>query len=188
MFDKTVFAERLRKLREEKGWTQKEASEKCGIVSSTYSAYENKKNAKIPSLDIATQIADGFQVSMNQLCGIEPEKHDVSDKQVELNSCGSIAKALIAITKNCKASITAYYETENGNKHEHTPTVSLCITSYSLHSFFHDRLRLASVLTKEGDEQIFETWEKARLDELSNISPNEADQPVFDDIDLEPLV
>lgn len=77
MFDKVAFAKRLRELREEKGWTQKEAAEKCSIVCSTYSAYENKKNAKIPSLDIATQIAEGYGITLNELCGMEvksPEK------------------------------------------------------------------------------------------------------------------
>ncbi len=77
MFDKTAFAKRLRELREEKGWTQKEAAEKCGIVCSTYSAYENKKNTKSPLLDVAVQIAEGYGITLNELCGMEvkpPEK------------------------------------------------------------------------------------------------------------------
>lgn len=48
----------IRKLREEKGWTQQVLGKKLGKKTSTISAYET--NAKLPSVDCLIEMAELF--------------------------------------------------------------------------------------------------------------------------------
>jgi transcriptional regulator with XRE-family HTH domain len=61
-----VFAERLRQLRKERGWTQEKASEKIGLSAKLYQFYELgvKKN---PGLLTLEKIARGFGVEVYEL-------------------------------------------------------------------------------------------------------------------------
>lgn len=172
MFDKIFFSERLRKIREEKGWTQKEAAEKCGIVPSTYSAYENKKNAKIPPLDIAIQIADGFETSLSYLCGTDNEAEN-EKKAIEISSYGDVAQALIEICNSIDCFITPKRLKEPNCDFKSKGCVDIRIFSNSLFDFFTDMQRLKSVLIKKGDAAIYRTWEKARMEELKRLDKND---------------
>lgn len=55
----------IRKLREEKGWTQQVLDKKLGKKTSTISAYET--NAKLPSVDCLIEMAELFDVSLDTL-------------------------------------------------------------------------------------------------------------------------
>ena len=55
----------IRKLREEKGWTQQVLGKKLGKKTSTISAYE--MNAKLPSVDCLIEMAELFDVSLDTL-------------------------------------------------------------------------------------------------------------------------
>lgn len=55
----------IRKLREEKGWTQQVLGKKLGKKTSTISAYET--NAKLPSVDCLIEMAELFDVSLDTL-------------------------------------------------------------------------------------------------------------------------
>lgn len=62
------FGQRLKELREEKGLTQKQISEKLGIHSVTYLHYE--KAQREPPLLLLAQIARFFDVSVDYLLGL----------------------------------------------------------------------------------------------------------------------
>ena len=55
----------IRKLREEKGWTQQVLGKKLGKKTFTISAYET--NAKLPSVDCLIEMAELFDVSLDTL-------------------------------------------------------------------------------------------------------------------------
>lgn len=55
----------IRKLREEKGWTQQVLGKKLGKKTSTISAYET--DAKLPSVDCLIEMAELFDVSLDTL-------------------------------------------------------------------------------------------------------------------------
>lgn len=57
--------DRIRKLREGKGWTQQMLGNKLGKKTSTISAYET--NAKLPSVDCLIEMADLLGVSLDTL-------------------------------------------------------------------------------------------------------------------------
>ena len=56
---------RIRDLREDRDWTQKELADRLKISRSAYSAYENGANA--PPLEILIALADLYRVSVDYL-------------------------------------------------------------------------------------------------------------------------
>ncbi len=68
---------RLKKIRQEKGVTQKDVSDGTGIPANTYSNYE--RGDREPKLDTWKKLADYFDVDVGYLQGITDVKHAFSD-------------------------------------------------------------------------------------------------------------
>lgn len=67
-FMKTILGERLKELREERGYTQKQLSEELGINSVTYLHYE--KEQREPPLSLLADISRFYGVSVDYLLGL----------------------------------------------------------------------------------------------------------------------
>lgn len=82
-----MFDERLKKLREERGLTQKQVAEALEMNPRTYSSYEN--NEREPNSEILLLIADLFDVSIDYLVGYDErriiKKEIGRTKDIELN-------------------------------------------------------------------------------------------------------
>ncbi len=65
---KIILGERLKELREEKGFTQKQVAEKLHLNSVTYLHYE--KSQREPPLSVLADMAIFFNVSVDYLLGI----------------------------------------------------------------------------------------------------------------------
>ncbi|HBN13105.1 MAG TPA: transcriptional regulator [Clostridiales bacterium] len=65
---KTILGERLKELREDRGFTQKQLSERLGINSVTYLHYE--KEQREPPLSLLADMAVFFGVSVDYLLGL----------------------------------------------------------------------------------------------------------------------
>ena len=82
-----MFDERLKKLREERGLTQKQVAEALNMNPRTYSSYEN--NEREPNSEILLLIADLFDVSIDYLVGYDERriiKNEIGrTKDIELN-------------------------------------------------------------------------------------------------------
>lgn len=71
-----IFGERLKALREELGYDQKEMGKKLNLSASAYGYYEQGRNE--PSLETLKKIAQTFQVSTDYLLGLShTESHPV---------------------------------------------------------------------------------------------------------------
>ena len=83
MFD---FGLRIRELREKHKLSQEELGRRIGRSKSVISSYEN--NLKVPPLDILTQLAVLFNVSLDYLVGIDKDKmisiEALTDEQKDL--------------------------------------------------------------------------------------------------------
>ena len=83
MFD---FGLRIRELREQHKLSQEQLGWKVGRSKSVISSYEN--NIKVPPLDILTQMAVVFNVSLDYLVGIDKNEmvstEGLSDKQKQV--------------------------------------------------------------------------------------------------------
>ena len=86
-------SEKLRELREQKRYTQKQVAELSNIDPTTYAGYENKIST--PSLASLTRIADVYEVSLDFLAGrtdnplglyaAQSEEHEVA-RDIDINS------------------------------------------------------------------------------------------------------
>lgn len=63
----TIFSERLKRLRKNKGLKQQELASKLNISQKSYSNWENGKTE--PSFDNLVKLADFFEVSLDWLFG-----------------------------------------------------------------------------------------------------------------------
>lgn len=66
------FGNRLRTLRQAKGWTQEDLSARLGLTKSVVSAYET--SLRYPSYDILIRITSLFNVTSDYLLGIEKKQ------------------------------------------------------------------------------------------------------------------
>lgn len=67
MVEKNIFGKRLKQLRIKQNMSQKELSERIGVVRSTITQYET--GLRMPSLSMVIKIADYFEVSVDYLIG-----------------------------------------------------------------------------------------------------------------------
>lgn len=70
------FSANLRKFRKQKKLTQEELASRIGVIRATYWAYE--KGTIMPPYDKLEQIADIFDVSIDELMGRETDNSDIS--------------------------------------------------------------------------------------------------------------
>lgn len=62
-----VFGQRLQRCREHRRWSRETLSELCGVSKNMIGRYERGEH--IPSIDIAAEIADVLEVSLDYLAG-----------------------------------------------------------------------------------------------------------------------
>lgn len=99
-----IFAQRLKKLRNEKGLSTRALGEILGVSNATISRYETGK--RDPDLLVVNKIANYFNVSIEYLCG-EDINGDLDDLVSIFNKLSSEAK------KESIRYITYLYEKEN---------------------------------------------------------------------------
>lgn len=119
---KKIFAERLKKVREERGLTQKKFIEGLNINASTLSAYEQAKSN--PSMEAIVEIALKYHLSVDWLIGVtdNPENKTTVEEQEKnkletLADIGNVIAALVNtdIAENCADGINDIYGV---NEHE----------------------------------------------------------------------
>lgn len=71
-----MFDDRLKKLRDESAWTQKQVAEKLNMNPRTYSSYEN--NDREPNSEVLISIADLFNVSIDYLLGLKQSQTETT--------------------------------------------------------------------------------------------------------------
>ena len=92
MFDKQMFAKRLKELREENKLNQKELAKEIGISSGSISYYE--KAERLPDIEVISMIADRFKVSTDYLIGISGFKSPDMEPQAICEYTGLSEQAL----------------------------------------------------------------------------------------------
>ncbi|EPA2295199.1 XRE family transcriptional regulator [Campylobacter jejuni] len=83
-------AQKIRALRENKGWTQTELAQYSGIGKSTIQLYESNNAKKNPTIENLKKIADAFEVSIDyfndNLSISKNNKMSISGKNLSINS------------------------------------------------------------------------------------------------------
>lgn len=91
-----MFDERLKKLREERGLTQKQVAEVLEMNPRTYSSYEN--NEREPNSEMLLMIADLFDVSIDYLVGYDERR--IIKKEIGRTKDMSLNKAEMELIQN----------------------------------------------------------------------------------------
>lgn len=107
----------IKKHRKEKGWTQKEFSEKLGIPYSTYSNYENDNRE--PDLDTINRIAEALGVTPLDLIGDQLEYWNKSLDASAISDTVPVHEAFIHYIESLGFSIRPFVDQE-GEHMEYT--------------------------------------------------------------------
>ncbi len=99
-----MFAENLRRLRINKGLTQKELADKLSLSPSAIGMYEQGRRE--PDLTTLKKICDFFEVSCDMLLGI-PQYYDISEISNFIFSQPNVTYKAIPLTREEKESITS---------------------------------------------------------------------------------
>lgn len=91
MSNNSLFADRMKEARTRRNMSQAELSRVTGIAPATLSSYEKGKN---PPIDKAASIAKSLCVSLDWLCGNDPEKNETGKLPFS-----DIIKALLLLLK-----------------------------------------------------------------------------------------
>jgi len=75
MISRKIFSQRLNRLRQAKNISHEKLANELGLTRATVSHWEN--GLRLPSLEIATALADFFDVSLDYLVGRsdDPRRH-----------------------------------------------------------------------------------------------------------------
>lgn len=68
MFDKEIFAQQLKSILEQKGWSQRSLAIRVGTTEATISRYVS--GDRIPGIDSAVALAETLGVSLDKLVGV----------------------------------------------------------------------------------------------------------------------
>lgn len=168
MAELTMFAKRLKEIREKRGLKQVELAKILNASPQTVSAYEKAeiatKAGKNPTLESAIDIAKKLGVSLDWLCGIE-------DNERKNKTYGDAARDLILISKMCGN----YFDTNRSylreDSKEYCEYPSLVIGNETLEKFISKWKEVKELLDKKTiDEGFFQPWldkQFASLDEKS---------------------
>lgn len=92
-----IIGQRIKELRNEKGITQKDLSDKLFVTPQAISRWENDEVE--PSLDILNKMAEIFGVTIDYIIGKEERKTETIIKEVE------VAKPVLAVCEKCNRPI-----------------------------------------------------------------------------------
>ena len=87
-------ADRLRELRQERGWTQGRVAERLGVTPSVISAYEN--GIRQPSYEVLIKLARLYGVTSDYLLGISGRRTPDSQHLVSLDRLSPTNIALVS--------------------------------------------------------------------------------------------
>lgn len=158
MTELTMFAKRLKEIREKRGLKQVELARILNVSPQTVSAYEKAeiatKAGKNPTLESAIDIAKRLGVSLDWLCGIENQEIIQKNK-----TYGDVARDLLfamEVPGNYYNTIEAQPYPDSG-AFVYYPAVQ--ITSNPLFEFFTGWKKLKTLLKNNTiDEEVYQLW------------------------------
>lgn len=179
----SIFSERLRELRQEKGLTQKEFAESISITASALSAYEN--NSVNPSLLIVKKIAEKYNVSIDWLCGIDVNKN------ASIKTLSDLIRELLIIDFSNVFSVNYSRTPRNSDGTVKTDeTVELSHTaiyddfknpskeSKDFFTFFKDWIKMRELyFSKSIDEEVYSLWIEKTLTKYESVALPTGDLP-----------
>ncbi len=162
MGELTMFAKRLKEIREKRGLKQIDLAEKLDMSPQTISAYEKAEIAakvgKNPTLESAIKIAEGLGVSLDWLCGIDNHR---------AKTYGDVARDLIfaaEVPNNDFSAVSIPMYLDGGPCNEYPAVV---ISNEILESFFSGWDNVKDLHCKGIiDDELYYLWLDKHISEL----------------------
>lgn len=144
MYDKIKFAERVKYVRCANKKTQKEFADSIGSTTSTVSAYE--KGGKNPTLEIISNIATQYNVSLDWLCGLT-DRNSFSDS---IKNYSDIINFLFALkNSSVKFSLTGNDDTVN----------TIVFDNIYISNFLEEWEKMSALYQKQIiDKELYDFW------------------------------
>lgn len=183
------FAERLKRVQNQKGITQKELAQMLGISPGSLSSY--MRDAKTPALDVACDIAKKLNVPIGWLCG-EPEE------TVKMVTYADLLRTLVKLVDSAHAGFIARNDTAAFDEHgffsdpdpdmesliqqtyvhecavEGTDPTKVCYASLEtidqqVLNFWYDWRKVRDLHIQETiDDEMYEAWLEKRFRDYEN--------------------
>lgn len=157
MFNKQMFAKRLKELREEKGLNQKECAEKLNISRGSISFYENGE--RLPDIETIYNMAKFFNVSADYLIGLT----DISTADTNVQAVCKYT----GVSQNVIDMLNGFFVKNKDCNDTYLAGFNLFFEGYSI-EFFDRFYRVISSSVAENKEST--KSEKAWLKEAKNLA------------------
>lgn len=176
-----IFSFRIRELRESIGMTQKGFSEYIGVKQQTLSGYE--RSVMKPPLDVAKNIAEKCNVSIDWLCGLSEQKKYSEEILTYADMFRLIAKlcSLRGISDDWEVLFQSY---DDDFSRTRTECALLRSSDSRISSFFKDWEQMYSLYKEHTiDEHLYNLWlsDKIKQYEDCPICPPGGDKALFSD-------
>lgn len=160
-----IFALRIKELREQLQMSQKDFSNLIGIKQQTLSGYE--RGIMKPPLDVAKNIAEKCNVSLDWLCGLQEMK-----KSEALVTYRDVFELIINLVDDPNSNFwdISFYES-TGDPLADSPSVATILTYDStIISFFSEWAQLRKLYyAKTIDEHLYKLWLSDKLKQYTDV-------------------
>lgn len=170
MAEMMKFAEKLKKLRIDRGMSQADLAKKIGVTPQTISAYEMGGGAKgkNPTLEKVIDIADVFGVSIDDLCG---RKCMESHREKNLGDIARLLCEMRGWRTVTFSEVTVRRDAEDGVREYDDKTPAIISDQGALREFLEAYTKLWQLRRdKTIDERMFNDWISMKIGALDNIS------------------
>jgi len=168
----SVFAERLKEVREKRGLSLTGLSKLTDVKVQSLSTYEaTGPKRKTPTIANAARLAAALGVSLDWLCGLTR-----SERGTKLESYGDATSQILDLGEQLYKVQIESAEKEN--------YVAVVLYDSVLGSFFREYDKMRSLLHKEKviTEELFDLWLSDRMNKLNNL-PLKMSSPYLDYIE-----
>lgn len=148
-----IFADRLKELRTSLNLTQAQFVEDLGFTPSALSAYE--KNLKNPSISVAKQIAEKYNVSIDWLCGLS-EQRNIEN---ECSTYSDIINIFVALERYLEFELKDITPSDGFDGFEYIPRYQMTIFDEKLGDFFKEWEKMRKLyIEKTIDYDLYRLW------------------------------
>lgn len=177
MADLRIFASRLKEFRINLGLSQRQMAEKIGITAATLSAYET--NSKNPSISVAIEIANKFDVSLDWLCGIKKD-NDIKEDFKKNYTYSDVIKLLIEISKIKGTYLDFTVFSLDIDKFEKNSSWVIYFKNYKLQNFIEEWNKMKGLYdNKIIDIDVYNLWIEKSLIKYNYSIVDEIDDELF---------
>lgn len=168
----SVFSDKIKALRQEKGITQSELASKLGITTTALSFFES--GSRIPNIEVLKSMAVIFGVSSDYLLGLS-EKKDINSN---LKTYADMIRCIVSLFEYPNI---WYITTEKLPYGDDITSKGLNTSDKIIIEFISDYKKMYDLINKTPvPDDLFKTWINGRLQNLNNI-PLPSDEADPDD-------